>query len=65
MITRLRRGRVAGVAFGIWVIVILLVGLLPMSVYGSLLGPEVSASPSEAVVGQQVAVQAIVGVGGG
>lgn len=36
-----------------------------MSVYGSLLGPEVSASPSEAVVGQQVAVQAIVGVGGG
>lgn len=57
--------RVAGVAFGTWATVILLVGLLPMNVYGSLLGPEVSASPSEAVVGQEVAVQAIVRVGGG
>jgi len=57
--------RVAGVAFWTWATVILLVGLLPRNVYGSLLGPEVSANPSEAVVGQEVAVQAIVMVGGG
>ena len=57
--------RLAGVAFWIWATAILLVGLLPRNVYGSLLGPEVSTSPSEAVVGQEVAVQAIVRVGGG
>ena len=60
-----KRTRTYGTAFIILIALISILGFFPRDVNASLLGPKVSTKPQEAVVGQEVTVQAIVTVGGG